>query len=66
MKQVEKKSTDKPMVLVKAITKGYYDGVLREPDQGENSEFHVPEGATASWFEPVKSSGKKSDDPALI
>jgi hypothetical protein len=38
---------------VRAIKKGYYGGVLREP--GKNTEvFDVKDGETASWFAPIQ------------
>jgi hypothetical protein len=52
------------MILVRATAKGYFGRVI-EPDQGEASEFYVPEGTTGSWFEPVKAS-KKADDGDVI
>lgn len=57
------------MVLVRATAKGYFGKVI-EPDQGERSEFYVPEGTKGSWFEviekdgspePRKGKGKKTD-----
>ncbi|MDR2209357.1 MAG: hypothetical protein LBE22_10365 [Azoarcus sp.] len=38
---------------MRAIKKGYYGGVLREP--GKNTEvFDVKDGETASWFAPIQ------------
>lgn len=36
---------------VRATKTGYFDG-LRIPDT-DTAEFEVPEGSSATWFEPV-------------
>ena len=44
---------------VKAIATGFY-GFLRQP----GDEFDVPEGETATWFEPIRAAAERKKPKA--
>lgn len=44
---------------VRATATGYY-GILRVPGT-DSAEFDVPEGSTATWFEPVNKRKKAKE-----
>lgn len=48
------------MAKVIATQRGYFGGVLREP----NDTFVVPDGAAASWFRPVRAGAVEAAAPA--